>query len=91
MDGIQVLFTDVVSFQKDLSFARSVSEVDKTNGSFAAIGFHESDDGDIFADKVCSFLLQFAEGVCAESGWNPSGHERGVEAQNMNHSLEEFG
>ena len=70
-----------------MGLAGAVSKVNKTNGTFSTVGFHEADHGDLASDKVAAVCLQFAEGVCAVSGWYPRGHAAGVEAHNMNHSL----
>ena len=87
LNHVQSFLADVVGFQEDLSLAGPVSEVNKTNGSFSTVGFHETDDGDFVSDEVAALRLQFTEGVRTVSGWYPCGHGGGVEAHNMNHSL----
>lgn len=91
LNGVQGLFPDVIGLEENLSFARAVSEVNKTNRTLAAVGFHEADHGDIFPHEFGTMCLQFTERVRAVGGGNPSGHDAGVEAQNMNHSLGKVG
>ena len=91
LNRVKGFFPDVVRFEEDLRSARSVAKVNETNRSFAPVSFHESDNSDVFSNEVGALCLQFAQRVCSVSGWNPSGHVVGVEAQNMNHSLSALG
>ena len=91
LNGIEGLLADVVRFEEHLRHTGPVSKVDKTNGAFAAIGFHESDDGDFRIQQVRTVGLQFIERVRSIGSRHPSGHGGAAVIEDMKHSLGEIG
>ena len=86
LHSIEVLRTNVVGLEEDLGFSCAVAQVNKTDGAFPAIGFHEADDGHLAVDQIFAMALNFAKSVRAVGGWNPRGHGSGTEGPSMKDS-----
>ncbi len=87
LHGVERFFADVVGFEKDLSVAGAVPQVNKADRPFSSVCLHEADDGDFLVEKVGSVGLEFAQRVRSVCGGNPSGHVWGAAVENMKHSL----
>jgi hypothetical protein len=60
LNEVKIFVSYCVSFEEDLEFPGSVSEVNKANCAFSSVRLHEATDGDFASNKVGSFGLDFA-------------------------------